>query len=166
MPPSIEPASTEPEMLRPELVFVGLRVGSREEALSFLSRRMLEAGLVSPGFPAALLEREKAFPTGLQFAEAALALPHTETRYVLQPALAVAALAEPVEFLAMGAPEQSLPVRVIFLPAVLHPDWQVRWLSRLVALFQTPGFLTGIIQSPNRDRLYQSLRAAFRNAPH
>lgn len=165
MPPSTDNASTEPEMLRPELVFVGLQSRSREEALQLLAERMLEAGLVTPDFSAALLEREKDFPTGLQFPEAALALPHTETRYVLQPALAAAVLAEPVEFRAMGAPEQTLAVRVIFLPAVVHPDEQVRWLSRLITLFQTPGFLTGVIGSPDRESLFQFMRASLKTAP-
>ena len=152
-------------MLRPELVFVGLKAASREKALQLLAERMLKEGLVTPEFSARLLEREEAFPTGLQFAEAALALPHTETRYVFQPALAVAVLADPVAFLAMGAPEQSLAVRIIFLPAVVHPDEQVRWLSRLILLCQTPGFLSGLLQSPDRESLFQYLRAALNAAP-
>jgi len=166
MPP-VEP-SPDPnaDMLRPELVFVPLPAANRQEALAFLAERMLAAGFVTPEFLAALLEREEAFPTGLQFAEAALALPHTETRYVLQPALAVAVLAEPVEFRAMGAPEQSLAVRLIFLPAVLHPDEQVRWLSRLITLFQTPGFLSGLLRCPDHQNCFRYLRASLGSVPH
>ena len=165
MPLSNNYPSTEPAMLRPELMFVPLQAASRQEALAFLAERMLAAGLVMPGFPAALLEREEAFPTGLQFPEAALALPHTEIRYVLQPALAVAVLSKPVAFLAMGAPEQSLAVRVIFLPAVLHPDAQVRWLSGLITLFQTPGFLSNLLGCADRENLYRYLRVSLDAVP-
>lgn len=165
MPRSRQSSTTQQEMLRPELVFVSLQAGSRQAALSFLAERMLAAGLVTPGFPAALLEREEAFPTGLQFPEATLALPHTETRYVLQPALAAAVLAEPVEFFAMGAPEQSLPVRLILMPAVQHPDDQIRWLYRLMTLFQFPGFLPHLIQSPTPESFIAYLRASLNALP-
>jgi len=97
--------------------------------------------------------------------EAALALPHTETRFVLQPALAAAVLAEPVEFIAMGTEMQRLPVRLIFMPAVLHPDDQIQWLYRLMTVCQTPGFLPRLLQSPDRASFLGFLRAALNAVP-
>jgi len=76
---SIPLPTQESDMLHLELVFINLQARDREEALSFLAQRMAALGVVSPDFPAAVLAREKAFPTGLQMPEAALALPHTET---------------------------------------------------------------------------------------
>ncbi|HOE35405.1 MAG: PTS sugar transporter subunit IIA [Chloroflexi bacterium] len=162
---SIPLPTQESDMLHLELVFINLQARDREEALSFLAQRMAALGVVSPDFPAAVLAREKAFPTGLQMPEAALALPHTETRFVLQPALAAAVLAEPVEFIAMGTEMQRLPVRLIFMPAVLHPDDQIQWLYRLMTVCQTPGFLPRLLQSPDRASFLGFLRAALNAVP-
>jgi mannitol/fructose-specific phosphotransferase system IIA component (Ntr-type) len=56
-------------------------------------------------------------------------------------------------------------VRLILIPAVQHPDDQIRWLYRLMTLFQVPGFLPHLIQSPTPESFIAYLRASLNALP-
>lgn len=106
--------------------------GDRAQVLTALAGRVVEAGFALPSLPAAVLARENAYPTGLPTPVPA-AIPHTDPAHVLQPGLAVASLAEPVEFGLMGGSAgERLAVRLVVLLCVSDPVGQVGGLQQVL----------------------------------
>jgi PTS system galactitol-specific IIA component len=122
-------------IINPDLIETSLDVKDKEEAISILSRRLLEHGLVDEGFTNHIIEREKNYPTGLP-TSIPIALCHTEAQYVNQSALALATLKRPVTFQEMGSPEHELAVEVILILALKEPKDQVSMLRRIVTTFR------------------------------
>ncbi len=107
--------------------------GDRDQVLTALAQRVVESGHALPSLAAAVLAREQAYPTGLPMPVPA-AIPHTDAQHVLHPGLAVASLAEPVEFGLMGgSPNESLAVRLVVLLCVTDPAVQVGGLQQVLA---------------------------------
>ncbi|MBK8448205.1 MAG: PTS sugar transporter subunit IIA [Micropruina sp.] len=105
--------------------------GDRDQVLSTLAGRVVEAGFALPSLPAAVLARENAYPTALP-TPVPVAIPHTDPAHVLQPGLAVASLAEPVEFGLMGGSAERLAVRLVVLLCVSDPAGQVGGLQQVL----------------------------------
>jgi PTS system galactitol-specific IIA component len=154
-PAKIANSGSAIDLLRPELIFVGLEANSWQEVLTTLANALYQAGYVRESFQQAVLEREAHYPTGLRTAQVPVALPHTEKEHVLTPAVAIALLKQPVNFGEMGRDGQTLPVDIVFMLCIREPDEQVTWLSRLVSTFQMQGFLALLKSSPDSATAYQ-----------
>jgi PTS system galactitol-specific IIA component len=128
-------------LIPPEFVLVGLAATDKVEAIRSLGALLKEKGYVKDTYVKAVLDREKEFPTGLRTLDVHVAIPHCDVGHCLEPGIAVGVLKSPVEFIEMATHDQIVDAEIIFLLAITEPDQQVIWLSRLVTLFQTPGFL-------------------------
>ena len=140
--------------LHKSLFVLGMDVKDKEEAIHQLADLMYQQGYVKESFAAAVLEREKNFPTGLPTEEINVAIPHTEIEHTIKPAIGVGVLKSPVEFYEIGTNDKKVYPEIIFLLSIVNPDDQVRWLQRLVTLFQTKGFLRKVKDSPSVDVCY------------
>ena len=120
-----------------DLIFLGLDANDQWVALKTLAERLLEKGLVREGFLDSLLQREAAYPTGLPTA-VPVALSHTDAQFVIQSALAVGVLQQPVSFHEMGTPDREVMVEIVFLLAIDDPKAQVATLQRFSSLLKDP----------------------------
>lgn len=157
--------STEQELeslIPQEFVLVGLDASDKSEAIQALADLFLQEGYVKDTYIDAVLTREKEFPTGLRTLDVHVAIPHCDVEYCLKPGIAVGILSAPVQFVEMATYDQIVDTEIIFLLAITEPEHQVVWLSRLVTLFQTPGFLTSLKNTENREEAYQILMQALR----
>lgn len=143
------------EWVREELVIVPMRAGSAADAITQLGTRLEQGGFVKPTWTQAVLEREKAFATGLPTPDVGVAIPHTDPAHVLRPAIAVGVLKEPVAFGEMGNPEGVVPVQIVCALAVAQSDLLVTLLQRLVDMFQTPGVLKHIAAAKSPKEVVQ-----------
>jgi len=156
-------ANQELESLIPqEFVLVGLDASDKSEAIQLLANLFLHEGYVKDTYLNAVLTREKEFPTGLRTMDVHVAIPHCDVGHCLKPGIAVGILSAPVQFFEMATYDQIVDTEIIFLLAITEPEHQVVWLSRLVTLFQTPGFLTNLNNTENREEAYQILTEALR----
>jgi len=139
-----------PPALRPEVVRLGLRVSSWQEALLVLVRALHKTGAIREASEpyARLLEREAAASTALG---GGIALPHARTMASPEPRLAVALLDPAVEF---NAPD-GIPVDLVFLlvgpPEA--PGEHVKLLARIARLAQRAGVLADLRSAPDEDGL-------------
>ena len=136
--------------MREDLVLVPMRAESAADVIARLGARLQAGGFVKDSWTQATIEREKTFATGLPTPEIGVAIPHADVEHVLQQAVAVGVLEEPVEFGEMGSPDSTVPVRIVCALAVAHSEFLVTLLQRLVEMFQSPGVLGQIAraQSP------------------
>ncbi len=107
------------------------------DVLAALAEQAEQNGWVAPSFRAALLERERGYPTGLPTV-IPVAIPHADPVHVLRPGLGLAVLSHPVQFGEMGGVGASVSARVVVLILVQNPDEQIVLLTRLIGLFQRP----------------------------
>lgn len=133
--------------IREDLVLLPMRAETARDAIVQLGERLKAAGSVKESWTQAALKREETFATGLPTPEIGVAIPHTDAEHVLERAIAVGVLPEPVDFGEMGTPENAVPVQIVCALAVAKSEHLVTLLQRLVELFQTPGLLRQIVEA-------------------
>lgn len=131
MSPSASPAVT------PELCHVGLDADDAETALAAMAAAAHAAGYVDAAYAAALIERERAYPTGLP-TPTPVALPHADPDHVVRAGLGVATFARPIAFGEMGGSGQVVEARAaIVLVLEGHHD-RIELLTSLIDVVQRP----------------------------
>lgn len=81
-------------------VFVrtGIEFENSQLALAHIGEEMLAKGVVHATYPAALLERELNYPTGITLERHAVAIPHCEAVHAKSPAIYLIRPDKPVNF--------------------------------------------------------------------
>lgn len=118
-----------------EFIFTEVKAKSYEEALSFLSDKLLKKKVVKKGYKEALLQRELEYPTGLPIGKNNIAIPHTYPQYAKKQIIAIAILKEPVLFQSMEDREVSIPVKVVICLVMCKEDSNVKLFSKLLHFF-------------------------------
>lgn len=146
-------------------VFLGLPASSAEGVIREMGGRLHSLGYVLDGFVEATLAREASMPTGLQLGgEYNAAIPHVDVEYVDSPALALATLSREVLFQNMGAPEESVPVRLVIMMALDQPKAQIEMLQQIATLLQSPDLVKRIVEAETVSHVFDVIKEAQPNA--
>jgi galactitol PTS system EIIA component len=145
----------------PVLVLRGVAAGNAGELFALVGAELAGRGWVAPTFGQALVQRERQFPTGLDFGRFTAALPHADTEHARRSALAVVLTQEPVEFRAMDDPNRALACRLVIVPVLTDPGKQVPFLSATTTALQQPGFYEALIEAPDEEAVAGLLQRAF-----
>lgn len=140
-----------------DLIFLQLTFYSNEDILVFLANQLINKGVVKESFRSAIVEREIAFPTGLQTEVGGVAIPHTDSIHVNQNKIAIAVLSSPVSFRMMGDPNQKVETSIVFLIALKDSHGHLEMLKELTGLFQTDGFLKQLNKAQKTEEVLQLL---------
>jgi PTS system galactitol-specific IIA component len=162
--PSTSPTSQEKFSLTEDLILVGEKATSKEEVLNKLAGLLGKCGYVKESFLQALLDREEAYPTGLQTSVTGLAIPHTDTGHVIKPALAIATLDGPVLFRAMDNPQKEIPVELIIVMAIKEPAMQLEALQKIMQILQDENILIKIRQARQAKEILILMHQHFTSA--
>ncbi len=130
----------------------------REELLARMAAAVIGHGHGKPSLTAALLDRERRFPTGLP-TPVVSAIPHTDAVHVLHSGIAVATLAEPVLFGQMGGGEAELAARIVVLLCVTDPARQVEALQLVLARLGEHAAVAGLVDHGDPDTFEAAVRA-------
>jgi PTS system galactitol-specific IIA component len=120
-------------------------------------------GSVKDTYFDAMLERERAYPTGLPTQEVKVALPHAGVEHVNYSAMAVGILAHPVKFGEMGAPDNELDVEIVLMLANADPDEQVQTLRKLVDMFDEPASLLALMAAGSPAEVVKLMKDGFQS---
>lgn len=145
-------------MLRKELIKLNMNCRDSQEAIRTLAETFVKYGAVKESFVDAVMEREKNYPTGLPAVAYDIAIPHTVSKHVIEPAMAVGILNKPVEFHQMGSPEIILHPQVLFMLAISDPKEQLSLLRRIMKLLQNKELLIAVKNADTRDKVYDLLQ--------
>lgn len=118
-------------------ILIGLNAVSDQDAINKLGKHLYGKGYVKETFTQACLERETAFPTGLQVPGGGAAIPHAGTEHVKTSAIGVATLKKPVEFQAMAEPEKTILVSIILMLAVADKAIVVPVLGNVINILKS-----------------------------
>lgn len=133
---------------------------SWEDAISQLGARMCEVGFTDASYTQRVIEREREFPTALQFASAAIALPHGEAEHVWVSSMAIGRCELPVAFHAMDDASKMLNVQLIVMLAVNDPEAHLGALAKLFEVLAEPSFVDGVLAMDTAGEI----AAAFKDA--
>lgn len=129
-----------------------------ERVLRTLAARLLASGAVTAGFEAAVLERERRYPTGLPTVIPA-AIPHTDPEHVIEPGIAVATLREPVDFGEMGGSgDATVPVRLVVMLVLREAHAQLDALQHLIQALQDEAAVGTVLEATDDADLEQRVR--------
>src|SRR5690625_1806714 len=118
------------------VILLDVEANTKEEVLRTMAANLEEKDLIKDSYVEAVIAREQEFATGLPTAGYSVAIPHTDVEHVNQKTISVAILKDPVEFGVMGDPDETTPVKLVFMLAMDKADSQLSLLQRLMQIFQ------------------------------
>lgn len=146
------------EELDERLIFFNRTESSWEGLLKMVGEAFVESGAAKSGYPQALVDREKDFPTGLDAGVFGIAIPHTESSWVCRNTLGILVLKEAVGFIKMGTEKETIPVMLIFILAVKPGSDHIKRLKRIMAILQDQMLLKRISGSKNKKEIIEMIR--------
>ena len=144
--------------LSENFIFVNLEARNSDDVIQTLADSLYQAGLVLKGYGAATIEREKKHATGLPTRPFPIAFPHADADGVVESALAVASLKNPVGFNNMGDPDETLEVELVIMLANKSPEEQIETLRSLAELFGQPEKLSELRNISDRKEIFEWLK--------
>ena len=139
-----------------ELILRDVDAKDAEDAIRQVGQRFYAEGFVKDTYIDAVVAREKAYATGLQLEEIAVAMPHTDPQHVNRPGVCIAQLKHPVTFEHMGAPDTKVEAEMLFMMAIKSPDEQVELLQKVLGVFQQPEVVAAFRSAKSEDELYEA----------
>lgn len=140
--------------LSKNMIFSGVDFPTRDEILNYLASQFVRQDLVKESYPAAIIEREKEFPTALAAKAFDIAIPHCASANVNVTSMAVATLAHPVGWYAMDDPTRELYPHIVFMLAIKDPKKQLEILQKIMSIIQNTELLTGIQEASSREEIF------------
>lgn len=117
-----------------ELIFTDRTFTSDVEVLEFLANELVEKGYVKDSYKEALLKREQEFPTGLNFGNYGVAIPHSDAIHVNKSTLCIVVPSKPMTFRNMDG-SGTVEVKLICNIVLKDKQNQTAMLSSLMGLF-------------------------------
>lgn len=115
-----------------ELTFLDKYYSNAAGFFSSIFSLLKQKGYVRDSFFAAIIEREKTYPTGLPTLPVAIALPHTDPQHVIKPFICVTRLTQPVPWHEMGNNDHILYVHFIVLLGFVDHSSHLTALQKLM----------------------------------
>ena len=134
-------------------ILLDLEAHDREEAITHLSAVWEQAGIIKPGYGAAVIQREMEYPTGLPTEGVHVAIPHASAELVNSSALFFCRLKHPVLFGAMDSDTEMLEVPMIFMLALKDSAVHTDVLRGLMEIFQNSELLHSLYTSQDEREL-------------
>ncbi len=147
-----------------DLVFC-LEADNQEQLFDQVATLLEERKIVTDTYRSALIEREKAFPTGLDMEFLGkdlpnVAIPHTDTIHNLTENVVVVRLAKPVTFHNMIAPDKEVEVSLLFFIINNSNSSQTNILAQLMDFFTGDGHLEALSKITEPEALFQYISEA------
>lgn len=140
-----------------EDIYLDVKEDNFEKVLKKISLTLEEKGYINSSFYDAVLEREETFPTGLEFANYNIAIPHTDPKHVKTDKIILIKPANFVKFKDMATGSKDLNVKVILLLLVSKPENQIKVLSNIIKQFSCEDFYNNILNSNNTEEIYKTI---------
>jgi PTS system enzyme IIBC component len=144
-----------------ENIFLNFNANDRKDFLSKISKILLEKKYVKEGFNDSIIKREEKYPTGLDFGEYKIAIPHTDPEYVNEEGIVTVKLKNPIIFRDMGLDENDLEVSVIFVLLVQKGEEQVNLLTKLMSLLEQKEVYNAIRNASDKEEILRILSKNF-----
>ncbi|WP_304067990.1 PTS sugar transporter subunit IIA [Megamonas hypermegale] len=137
--------------LKNELILLDVEAENQFNLLEKVADNLHQLGYVKDTYKNAVIEREKVFATGLPTLMGGVAIPHTDIQHVNTPAISIARLKNPVDFVIMGDDTATVAVDLIFMLAMKEEHAQLELLQSLMGILQDEEALSFIKKAPTKE---------------
>jgi len=144
-----------------KLIKLNQEFESQRELFEYVSDILEEENYTEDTFFAAIREREKVFPTGLQTDMVNLAIPHTDVLHVKRPFIFVVTLNKPIKFIQMGTFDEWVDIDTVFVLGIKEPQEQVGLLSNIMTQFRNKYFIDAFNGIVNISKMEELLKNEF-----
>ncbi len=121
-------------MLEIEIVnFLDIEMSTQKELFEYVSKKLIKKGYVEDDYLIGLMNREKAYPTGLKTEVVETAIPHTEMEFINKPFIVVVRLKNCVEFQHIGKAERVFAKLVFFL-GISQANFQLKTIQKVLKI--------------------------------
>lgn len=149
------------DYFKEENIFLDFEANDRNDFLSKIGNILFEKKYVNKGFSDSIIEREKNYPTGLDFGEYKIAIPHTNPEFVNKEGIIAVKLQKPIIFRDMGLNENDLEVSVIFVLLIQKGEEQVNLLTKLMSLMEQKKVYDSIKNASDKKEILKILSENF-----
>ncbi len=140
-----------------ENVYINVKGNNFKDVLKNVAFDLEKKGFVKESFFNAVIERETNFPTGLEFPNYSIAIPHTDSEHVNENSIVVIKPENAIAFKDMGTNSKNLDVNVILLLLVSKNNEQVKVLSNIIKKFANDEIYNNILASNNQQEIFSIL---------
>lgn len=159
---TLVPMSATPAFLR-EFCATSLDATSAIDALEKIATHGYEQGFVEQSWLAAVVEREREFPTGLP-TPIPVAIPHTDSAHVKVDGIGFFRLAHPVSFGEMGSIASNIDVSIIIPLLITDPKNQVDLLMSVINAVQDLDFMNKLMETEDPSEIEALFNARLKSA--
>ncbi|MPW26996.1 PTS sugar transporter subunit IIA [Alkalibaculum sp. M08DMB] len=139
-------------ILKKDLILFDIQAESDDIVIKQIAEILFKKGYVKESYIKAIREREDKFATGLPTETIGVAIPHTESEHVINQALALAILKDPIPFRVMGDHESYVDVKLIFMIAP-SGNGHLSTLQKLMAIFEDKELLSKIVKATDSTEI-------------
>lgn len=144
-------------LLDERLILLNADIETGEECIRAAAVLFEKYGYVKKGYGDAVVEREKAYPTGLPGKGINIAIPHTNSLLVNNPAVGVIVPKKPLKFCMMGTEDHVLECELILPLVVKDPKMQINMLKKLMKVINDNELLMKIRDSKDKKKIIEYL---------
>lgn len=140
-----------------ELIYVDYECTDQKDFFRTISNNSIVKNYIKEGFLEAITEREKNFPTGLDFGKYKIAIPHTNPEYIEKEGIVFIHPKEKIVFRDMGLDSIDLEVDFILLLLVKNSGGQIQLLENIMDMFSNEDLLDQLIKERDKENIYSLL---------
>lgn len=140
-----------------ELIELDHTAEEREHVLQYMAEILCSKEYTKPTFVEAILDREKNYPSAIAFSKKGIAIPHTDADHILRSTVFFLRLAKPIEFRAMGTPDEKVQVHFISMFALKDKNDIGELLTALITAYQDTELLEQLWVAKNKEEIYELL---------
>lgn len=148
-------------MFYQDLIDLNIAVDTEEQLFDLVGTRVIDQNFANLGYIANLEKRELAYPTGLQFADISLALPHVDPQYIKRPFIYLARTISSLKLKQMGDGSDISAQNFLFL-GLKNGEKQPELLAKIITAFQDHNFVEQFQKTKDSQNMLQLVEAKFR----
>lgn len=140
-----------------ELIHLHQTSHDRNALFTKITDQLLAKGIVEESYREALILRELNHPTAMQLETMGVAIPHVDVEHVLEERLVVVTCPDGIEFNQAEDPELTMKVNVIFFLLLKEKDAHLKFLMKLISLFQKTDEMDRLLSTTSVEEVVQIL---------
>lgn len=148
-------------MIRKENIFLDVDVNDYKELFVKMNDIFIKREYVSKKYLESILEREEKYPTGLNFKEYNIAIPHTDSKHINKQNIVFIRLKKHINFNEMGSIDNLLKVDLVFMLLIKKSDEQVNTLIKLMKILENKKHYLFFKNSKNEEEIYEYINKLF-----
>jgi mannitol/fructose-specific phosphotransferase system IIA component (Ntr-type) len=146
------------DYFKEELIFLDFESDNQINFFGKIFKILEERGDVKYSFLTSIIEREKEFPTGLNFGKYNIAIPHTSPEHINNEAVVFVRNKNKIVFRDMGMDLDDLETDFIFLLLVKKNGEQIEVLEKLMELLLLEEVLDKLKIIKSKEEAYNLLK--------